>query len=158
MSIIYAIRTTVGREETVLENVALALERKDYKVKALILPKEIRGYIIAEAESISDLEEAIHGINHVRGLVRTPLALEEIKHFLIAKPAKMQIDKGDTIELVSGPFKGEKAKVTRVDKTKREVTVELIEAAVPIPVTVAVESIRVIQHINEEAEEQPAAS
>ncbi len=150
MSVIYAIRTTVGREETVLENIDLALAKKDFQVKAIILPKEIKGYVIAEAGSISDLEEAIHGVNHVRGLVRKPLTIEEIKHFLIAKPAKMKIDKGDIIELVSGPFKGEKAKVTRVDKTKREVTVELIEAAVPIPVTVAVESIRVVQHINEE--------
>ena len=156
MSIIYAIRTTVGREETVLENVALALKRKDYKVKALVLPKEIKGYVIAEADSISDLEEAIHGVNHVRGLVKKPLTVEEIKHFLIAKPAKMRMEKGDTVELVSGPFKGEKAKVTRVDKTKREVTVELIEAAVPIPVTVAVESLRVVKHINEETEQKEA--
>lgn len=150
-SVIYAVRTTVGREENVLEKVATIVENRSFKIRAMILPKELKGYVLFEAETISDIEEAIRGINHVRGIVRQEVALDEIKHFLIAKPAKIKIDRGDIIELVSGPFKGEKAKVTMVDKAKREITVELVEAAVPIPVTVAIESIRLVQHIGGES-------
>ena len=34
---------------------------------------------------------------------------------------EIKIDKGDIVEIIGEPFKKEKAKVTRVDKTKGEV-------------------------------------
>ena len=43
-----------------------------------------------------------------------------------------------------GPFKGERARVTRVDKHKEEITLELIDAAVPIPITVGVEQVKIV--------------
>ena len=46
--------------------------------------------------------------------------------------------------MVNGPFKGEKARVQKIEEAKEEITVELIEAMVPIPVTVKGESIKVI--------------
>ncbi|MBU2560424.1 transcription elongation factor Spt5, partial [archaeon] len=55
-------------------------------------------------------------------------------------------------ELISGPFKGEKAKVVRVDVKKEEITVELFEATVPIPVTVRGDSIKVLQKEGEKDE------
>ncbi len=42
-------------------------------------------------------------------------------------------------------FKRENAKVTRIDKSKEEVVVELLEAAVPIPITVKMDSVKVIR-------------
>ena len=47
--------------------------------------------------------------------------------------------------MTSGPFKDEKAKVVRIDEAKEDVVLELIEAAVPIPVTVKGDQIRLIQ-------------
>ena len=55
------------------------------------------------------------------------------------------IVEGDLVELVNGPFKGEKARVQQIDQAKEEITVELIEAMVPIPVTVKGDSVRVIE-------------
>ena len=55
------------------------------------------------------------------------------------------IQKGSIVELVSGPFKGEKSKVVRLDESREEVVLELIEAAVPIPVTVKADQIRIIK-------------
>lgn len=49
------------------------------------------------------------------------------------------------MELIAGPFKGERAKVIRVDESKEEVVLELIEAAVPIPVTVKADQVRIVQ-------------
>ncbi len=51
---------------------------------------------------------------------------------------------GDIVELIAGPFKGEKAKVVRVDEAKDEIVVELIGSIVPIPVTVRGEYVRLI--------------
>ena len=60
-------------------------------------------------------------------------------------PGEHVILEGDLVELISGPFKGEKARVQQIDQTKEEITVELIEAMVPIPVTVKGDSVRVIE-------------
>jgi transcription termination/antitermination protein NusG len=161
MTVIYAVRTTVGREEGVLEKLDVVLSRqgmtnKTYGVKAVLLPKELKGYILVEADNVGDIESAIQGINHVRGVVRQLVKVDEIRHFMESKPTKIQMDKGDVVEVVSGAFKGEKAKVTRVDTSKREVTIEFLESAVAIPVTVALEAVRVIQHLNASDVNKPA--
>jgi transcriptional antiterminator NusG len=54
------------------------------------------------------------------------------------------IVEGDVVELVTGPFKGEKARVMKIDQAKEEITVELFEATVPIPVTVRGDNVRLI--------------
>ena len=55
------------------------------------------------------------------------------------------VKRGDLIELIAGPFKSEKAKVANIDKDKNEITVELIDAAVPIPVIVKGDDIRILK-------------
>jgi len=69
--------------------------------------------------------------------------------------AKVNVDirKNDIVEIISGPFKREKAKIVRIDETKEEVVVELLEAAVPIPITVKLDSVKVIRRESDEEEE-----
>ncbi|MEM3699238.1 MAG: transcription elongation factor Spt5, partial [Archaeoglobaceae archaeon] len=50
-----------------------------------------------------------------------------------------------TVEVTVGPFKGERGIVQRVDSTRNEITIELLEAVVPIPVTVKAENVRVVE-------------
>lgn len=149
---IYAIRTTAGRESNVLEKLAVIIRRKNYPIKSILLPKELKGYVLVESDQLSAIEAALRGINHARGVVRKEITMEQIKGYLTAKPAVIQIDRGDMVELVGGPFKGEKAKVSRIDKVKQEVTVELVEAAVPIPVTTPLEAVRLVQKAEEKKE------
>ncbi|MDL5503376.1 MAG: transcription elongation factor Spt5, partial [Candidatus Methanoperedens sp.] len=46
--------------------------------------------------------------------------------------------------------KGEKARVKRIDSTHEEITVELFEAMVPIPVTVRGDNVRILKREDEE--------
>jgi transcriptional antiterminator NusG len=73
--------------------------------------------------------------------------LEQVK-------VEMNIQKNDIVEIIAGPFKRENAKVTRIDKAKEEVVVELLEAAVPIPITVKMDSVKVIRRESEEEEKK----
>ena len=79
--------------------------------------------------------------------------VHKIKHFLSTTIEQIKINTGDTVEIVSGPFKGERAKVQRITKAKEEVIVELIEAAVPIPITVKLDSVRVVKEQDAEEKE-----
>ena len=141
---IYAVKTVVGRENMVLEAIASKAELEGLNISALVHPEEIKGYVFVEGE-LREIENVIKTIPHARGVIRKPVEIEEIKRFLQPKVTEMKIDVGDVVEIIGGPFKGEKGKITRYDKTKGEVTLELLEVATPIPVTVSVEFVKLLK-------------
>ena len=141
----FAVRVTLGREESVMDKIAEATKRFKYKVQSTFVPKDVRGYIFIEADTVDDIRSSIRGINNARGVVERPVDMKEVEKFLEAKPIEITLDKGDLVEIVSDPFRGEKAKVIRIDSVKREVTVEMVEAAVPIPMTLPIETVRLIK-------------
>ena len=52
---------------------------------------------------------------------------------------------GDIVEITGGPFKGMRAKITRIDKTKAEVTLELLEATFTLPITVHSDYVKLVE-------------
>jgi transcriptional antiterminator NusG len=104
---------------------------------------------MVEADSSAPIERVLEEIPHARGLVGGgdgvgTSSMAEVEHFLSPTPDVEGIAEGDIVELIAGPFKGEKARVQRIDEGKDQVTVELYEATVPIPVTVRGDQIRVL--------------
>ncbi len=146
---IYTIRVTVGRENAVMETLNNKIRNMGIAVYAILHPEEFKGYIFIEGE-LDAIEKAVAGIPHIRGIIRKEVKLDEIKKFLEAKRVEIKISRGDSVEIIGGPFKGEKGKVIRVDEAKDELTIELFEAAIPIPIAVPLDSVRVIQQIKEE--------
>ncbi|HLC46274.1 MAG TPA: transcription elongation factor Spt5 [Candidatus Nanoarchaeia archaeon] len=142
---IFALRTTANREEQVLDFLSSNAAKKKIPIYAVIKPHGMRGYIFVEAASKQDLEQAISGIPYVHGLLPKTLAYKEIEHMLEQVKYEVDIRKNDIAEIISGPFKREKCKITRVDKVKEEVVVELLESAVPIPITVKMDAVKVIR-------------
>ncbi|MCC7565328.1 MAG: transcription elongation factor Spt5 [Methanomicrobiaceae archaeon] len=143
---VYAIKTTAKQERTVADNIEKVVsEQKDIRVVAVIVPEELKGYVLVESpDSIARIEQLVEQIPHARAVVRGETTLAEVEHFLVPKPVVSGIVEGTIVELVAGPFKGEKAVVKRVDPGKEEITVELYESMVPIPITVRGDSVRVI--------------
>ncbi|MBU5557566.1 MAG: transcription elongation factor Spt5 [Candidatus Aenigmatarchaeota archaeon] len=150
---IWTIRTTVGRENAVIETLTAKIKNTGAAVAAILHPAELKGYIFIEGDAAA-IETIIAGVPHVRGLIRKEVKLSELEKFLEVKVAEIKINRGDIIEIVGGPFKNERGKVTRVDTAKGEVTIELIEAAIPIPITVAIEMVKLIESA-EKAETKP---
>ena len=143
---IYAVRTTANREDQVTDMIySNAKRKKNIEVYSVIRPHGMRGYIFVEAASKSDAEQAAFNIPYARGILPKPVKYSEIEHMLEQVKHEMNIQKKDIVEIISGPFKRENAKVTRVDKTKEDVVVELLEAAVPIPITVKMDAVKVIR-------------
>ena len=141
---IYAVKTIIGRENVVLESMSGKSKVQELNIKALVHPEEIRGYIFIEGE-LRDIEQVIKEIPHARGIIRKEVPIEEIKRFLQPKKVVIEINDGDIVEVIGGPFKGEKGKVKRYDEAKSEITIELIEVTVPIPVTVNAGLVKVIE-------------
>jgi len=145
---IFAIKTTSKQERTVADNILKAIETRatDIKVASIIAPNELRGYVLIETpEQRNRIEQLVELIAHARVVTRGETSLAEVGHFLIPKPVVAGIDEGTIVELIAGPFKGEKAVVKRVDSAKEEITVELYESIVPIPITVRGDNVRVVE-------------
>ena len=150
---IYAVRTTANREDQVMTFTVSNAERKKIPIYAVIRPHGMRGYIFIEAGNRVDAEQAAFGVPYARGLLPKEIAYNEIEHMLEQVKRDINIKKNDIVEIISGPFKREKAKVSRVDKVKEEVVVELLEAAVQIPITVKLDSVKVIRRDEEEGKD-----
>ncbi|HOT94806.1 MAG TPA: transcription elongation factor Spt5 [Methanoregulaceae archaeon] len=143
----FAVKTTSKQERTVADNIRKAVEQSDIRVLSVIAPKELQGYVLVETpEEYARMEELIEGVPHARAVIRGETSFAEIQHFLVPKPVVSGINEGTIVELIAGPFKGEKAVVKRVDSSKEEITVELYESLVPIPITVRGDNVRVIDN------------
>lgn len=149
---LFALRTTANREDQVMDFLSTNALKKGFAVYSVIRPHGMRGYIFLEAASRSDAEQAIFNVPYARGLLPNEIQYKEIEHMLEQVKKEMNIQKGDIVELISGPFKREKAKITRIDKQKEEVVVELLEAAVPIPLTLKMDAVKVIRRESEAGE------
>lgn len=142
---IFALRTTANREEQVLSFVSSNAARKKLGVYSVIAPHGMRGYIFLEAADRHEAEQAAFGVPYAKGLLPNEIDYKEIEHMLEQVKKEVNIQKNDIAEILSGPFKREKCKITRVDKAKEEVVVELLEAAVPIPITLKIDAVKVIR-------------
>ena len=150
---IFAIKTTAKQERAVADSIKKAVEetRTDIRVVAIIVPDELRGYVLVETpESHARIEQLVEMIPHARAVVKGETKLEEVAHFLVPKPVVSGIEEGTIVELIAGPFKGEKAVVKRVDMGKEEITVELYESVVPIPITVRGDHVRVVEKVEDQ--------
>ena len=141
---IYTVKTVVGREKVVIEAMATKVNSEKLKINTLVHPEEIRGYVLVEGE-LEDVERVVKMVPHVRGMIKKPVEIAQIQRFLQPREVEIELKPKDIVEIIGGPFKGEKGRVVRYDKVKREITIELLEVAVPIPVTVSVEFVKLLE-------------
>ncbi len=146
---IFALRTTANREDQVMDFLVSNVRKKKLPVFSVIRPHGMRGYIFVEANDRQSAEEASFNVPYARGILPKEIQYSEIEHMLEQVKREVDIRKSDIVEIIAGPFKREQAKVTRIDKTKEEVVVELLGAAVPIPITVKMDAVKVIRRESE---------
>ena len=148
---IFIIKVTTNKEDKAIDMMSQRAEKKSLNIYALARPHGLKGYIILEAEDRESVEEAAFNLPYVKGIIGKTITYEEIKNMLEPKVEDIKIEIGDIVEMISEPFKNEKAKVTRIDRQKGDVVVSLLGASVPIPVTVKLDNVKVIRR--EEKEE-----
>ena len=150
---IYVIKVTTNKEDKTLEMIQDKVEKKNLPVYSLARPHGMRGYIFLEAPEREVAEEAAFNLPYVKGILAKTVTYEEVKTMVEPKVAEIKIEENDIVEIISEPFKKEKAKVLRIDKQKGEAVVTLLQAVIPIPVTVKLDNLRVIRREEIEQEE-----
>lgn len=142
---IFAVRTTAGQEKNVANLIAAKTETYKLPIKAILVPEMLKGYVFIEADGPHFVEEAIAGIKHVRSRVPGIVSFSEVERYILVKPVIEELDVEDLVEVVGGPFKGMRAKITRIDRTKEEVTLELLEATFTLPITVHADYVKLVE-------------
>jgi transcriptional antiterminator NusG len=130
-------------------NVAIMLSDKakveDLPIAAILAPAELRGYIIIETSAPHAVDQLIRGMRHTRERVSGLVDPSEVDHYLEQRPVIEGLEIGGLVEVIAGPFKGMQAKVMRVDPNKEEVTIEILEAAFSLPITVHADYVREVK-------------
>ncbi len=142
---IWTLRATIGQEKAIAKHIRKKIETKSIGVSSLLIPESLRGYIFIEADSIDKIDQAIVGIPHVRSKVVGEVDITELEGFLVPKPTIEGLHVNDIIEIISGPFKGSRAKINRIDISREEVTVELLDSQIPIPIKLHSDFCKVIE-------------
>ncbi|MEO9321158.1 MAG: transcription elongation factor Spt5 [Nitrososphaera sp.] len=142
----FAIRTTGGQERIVVNMLQSKMGSKKIGIRSILVLDSFKGYIIVEAADANLAYEALSGIRHVRGQIRGDLPFKDIEGYLIKKPVVAELSIDDTVEIIAGPFKAMRAKITRVDYDKQEATVVLLDSPYQIPVTVDANYLKKVPH------------
>jgi len=144
---VIAIRTTSGREL----DVALIIERRveerlsrgeDLGIKSILVIPGVKSFVFIETVKPSIIPALVSGVKYVKGSRYSKIPLSDISELIKPRAIAEEIGVGEEVEIVKGPFRGMKAVVVGVDKSKGTVTLNILEAAFSIPITVPVSYIK----------------
>ncbi|HIP66737.1 MAG TPA: transcription elongation factor Spt5 [Candidatus Nanopusillus sp.] len=145
----YAVRTTAGKEELVVELIAHEVKRQKLEIYSIMSIPGLKGYIIIEASNPLEVQRAIHGMRHAKVVLPQEIHPDEIFKFLEEEKKVEEFKRGDIVEILIGAFKGTRAKVLKIDAKKEELTVELLDTPVPLNITVPANGVRIIKREEE---------
>jgi transcriptional antiterminator NusG len=147
---IFSIKTQVGKEQNAADLIKSRADKSKIEITSILVTPELRGYVFLESYDKERIKEMIKTVSYARNMLDGDIPINQIEHFLVPASAVAKIAEGDVVEMIAGPFRGETAKVTHIDDSKEEITVELFESVVPIPITVRGEQVRVVKRKEDE--------
>ena len=144
---LYAVKVTNGQERTVALMLSDKAKVESLPIKAILAPAELKGYIIVEAQTPHIVDELIRGMRHTRERIQGTISPDEVDHYIETRPIVEGLEEGTLVEVIAGPFRGMKARIARVDTSKEEVTIEILEAAFTLPITVHADYVRELKGV-----------
>ena len=168
-SFLYIVKTAISSEQRVAEEMHARLSGSGSlsdvqdEIFSVLHPNGMRGYLFVESSAQHHVEKLIGrsgGRDPAarRGLNQTPLKnaktvlpgeapLADILPYLEPKAVTSGIEVGCIVEIVTGAFKGEKARVLSVAESKEEVSMELYEQPIPMTLNMRGDHVRVVERV-----------
>lgn len=135
----YAVKTRAGQETEVAESVSHV---ESPHIHAVLVPKQLTSYVIVEADGLQPIQTAISNLPSATKVLPGKTTFTEVKAYLHPTSRVEGITEGDFVEVTNGAYAGQTAQVKRIDHTEEEVTVELDDSPVPIPIDLPGDQIR----------------
>ena len=141
----FIVRTTGGQEYTVARLIENRVATKKINILSVVVFDNIKGYIVVEAMDGNALMEALSGLKHIRGQLKGETSLEDVENLLVKKPSATELGIDDVVEIIGGPFRGMKARISMIDYDKQEARVVLLDAQYQLPVTIDINYLKLHQ-------------
>ncbi len=143
----FMVRVTGGQEEHIARMAELRVRNSNgsIKIKSIFIPPTLKGTIIVEAYSYSDVMKAFENIKHFKKIIPGILSHDDVRTLLGIGREEEVINIGDEVEIIAGPFKGMIAKVINIkgEKSRREAVIQLQDASVSqIPIIISVVNLK----------------
>ena len=110
---------------------------KGVTIGSIQYPAILNGYLFIECKDREELNRLIKNVKNAQGLLNGETTHEEISGYLDTHKAKKQLIEGTRIEITDGQFKGERAVIQHINDRTKELTVELIDEVLKIPITIS---------------------
>jgi transcriptional antiterminator NusG len=135
---IYLFRAKKGQEKSLAKLAALKGSKTDSGVYAILLSEAHKGYAFVEGDSQMKVEISLAGVKPLsaRAVGTEAVPIDELSSLLNPRPAIEGLEIGAIVQIIDGPFKGLKAKLTRVEESSPEITVELLDSTMTLPVRI----------------------
>ncbi len=160
---VYIVKTTINQEQKVAQEMQARLsgtgslrDSKD-EIFGILHPPQMRGYLFIEASARHHVENLIGRgggattpLKNAKAVLGGEAPLKDVTPYLEPKAATVGIEIGTIVEIATGAFRGEKARVTNVSENKDEITMVLYEAAIPMELTMRADHVRIIDRIDED--------
>jgi transcription termination/antitermination protein NusG len=144
----FVVKVTSGQERIAANIMQNKISKTDLPIYSIIVVEGVRGYVILEAEDEVSVRQFVTKGRSIRGVLPESLSEDDVKKLIESRSHAVGIEKGDVVEFTTGPFKGYKARVLKVNELKDDITVELMDVVVPIPITTKMNTAKVIQKSN----------
>lgn len=153
---IFLFRTKLGQERSLARLVELKASKPDSGISCMLISDSYPGYCFIEGENQQKIEMSIAGIRTISGraVQGKAVPIEEMIVLLNPKPSIEGLETGDIVEIIDGPFKGLKARITRIEAIAQEVTAELLDSTMALPVKIHADYVK---KIRSKAEDEEAA-
>ncbi len=142
----FIVRCAPGKEDKFMDNAHKIISKKeDHGVYSLFRPEVVKGYIFVEGESLIKIVDVFRAVPNSKGVIRKEIDFAELEQYFNKEAEKINVNERDIIEVISGPFKGDQGRVTRIVPGKDEVVIEPLNSPVPIPITLSLDDVRVVE-------------
>ncbi len=142
---LFLVKVAGGQELNVAKLIATRAQLKGLKLRSIVVLPKAKGYIILEADGIDTVNEAVSGIKNVKSVVPGILKVDDLSQTLARRKEEVKLEVGDLVEIISGPFKGMRARVVRFEEGKKEATINLVDVPYQLQVTVDASYLRKVE-------------
>jgi len=169
-SFLYIVKTAIGSEQRVANEMNARLSGSGSlsdiqdEIFSVLHPTGMRGYVMVESSALHHVEKLIGRsagrdptarkvalstpIKNAKTVLGGEAPLKDILPYLEPKSVTTGIEVGCIVEIISGAFKGEKARVTLVSESKEEVSMELYEQPIPMTLKMRGDHVRVLERVD----------
>jgi transcription elongation factor Spt5 len=131
---VFTVRTRIRSERIVGESIEKRAKSQDVNIGNIQYPAILNGYIFVECESREKLKRLIKNIRNAQGLLNGETTFDEISKYVKSPKSKKKLYEGSHVEITDGQFKGEHAVIQHVNDRTDELTLELVDEILKIPI------------------------